>query len=215
MTEQETSYDYLFKIVIIGDSGVGKTQLIERYARNTFNYESKSTIGVEFSTKIITMDGKQIKIQLWDTAGQERYRAITSAYYRGAVGVIMCFDITKKVSFENIIKENGWYTEAINNNPDTKFILVSTKSDLSYIRDDDKDAIARFIEKNGCEYVETSSLNNKGVSEAITKLISQIYYDKKQRDNNITTTTTTINQSNHISLVETEHTNQEKRSSCC
>lgn len=82
-------YDYLFKVVLIGDSGVGKSNLLSRFTRNEFNLESKSTIGVEFATKSIQAEGKTIKAQIWDTAGQERYRAITSAYYRGAVGALL------------------------------------------------------------------------------------------------------------------------------
>lgn len=89
------SYDYLFKVVLIGDSGVGKSNLLSRFTRNEFMLESKSTIGVEFATRSIQVDGKTIKAQIWDTAGQERYRAITSAYYRGAVGALLVYDITK------------------------------------------------------------------------------------------------------------------------
>jgi len=90
------SYDYLFKVVLIGDSGVGKSNLLSRFTRNEFSLESKSTIGVEFATRSIQVDGKTVKAQIWDTAGQERYRAITSAYYRGAVGALLVYDITKQ-----------------------------------------------------------------------------------------------------------------------
>ncbi|KAK8551457.1 hypothetical protein V6N11_003055 [Hibiscus sabdariffa] len=85
----EDDYDYLFKVVLIGDSGVGKSNLLSRFTRNEFSLESKSTIGVEFATRSLNVDGKVIKAQIWDTAGQERYRAITSAYYRGAVGALL------------------------------------------------------------------------------------------------------------------------------
>lgn len=90
------SYDYLFKVVLIGDSGVGKSNLLSRFTRNEFCLESKSTIGVEFATRSVQVDGKTVKAQIWDTAGQERYRAITSAYYRGAVGALLVYDITKQ-----------------------------------------------------------------------------------------------------------------------
>jgi len=100
--------DYLFKVVVIGDSGVGKSNLLSRFTRNEFNLESKSTIGVEFATRTVSMEGKTIKAQIWDTAGQERYRAITSAYYRGAVGALVVYDITKDVSFTNVSK---WLAE--------------------------------------------------------------------------------------------------------
>merc|ERR1712205_169097 len=95
-------YDYLFKIVLIGDSGVGKSNLLSRFTRNEFCLESKSTIGVEFATRSVQIDGKTIKAQIWDTAGQERCRAITSAYYRGAVGALLVYDITKHSTFESV-----------------------------------------------------------------------------------------------------------------
>ena len=88
----QEKYDYLFKVVVIGDSGVGKSNLLSRFTRNEFNLESKSTIGVEFATRTVTIDGKTIKAQIWDTAGQERYRAITSAYYRGALGALLVYE---------------------------------------------------------------------------------------------------------------------------
>ncbi|MGH0153785.1 UNVERIFIED_CONTAM: hypothetical protein FKN15_057662 [Acipenser sinensis] len=101
MSNREDEYDYLFKIVLIGDSGVGKTNLLSRFTRNEFNLESKSTIGVEFATRSINVEGKTVKAQIWDTAGQERYRAITSAYYRGAVGALLVYDIAKHLTYEN------------------------------------------------------------------------------------------------------------------
>ena len=85
----ESNYDYLFKVVLIGDSGTGKSNLLSRFTRNEFSLDSRSTIGVEFATRSINVDGKTVKAQIWDTAGQERYRAITSAYYRGAVGALL------------------------------------------------------------------------------------------------------------------------------
>ncbi|KAK9936620.1 hypothetical protein M0R45_013450 [Rubus argutus] len=98
----EDDYDYLFKVVLIGDSGVGKSNLLSRFTRNEFSLESKSTIGVEFATRSLDVDGKVIKAQIWDTAGQERYRAITSAYYRGAVGALLVYDVTRNSTFESV-----------------------------------------------------------------------------------------------------------------
>ncbi|THG23804.1 hypothetical protein TEA_025395 [Camellia sinensis var. sinensis] len=95
-------YDYLFKIVLIGDSGVGKSNILSRFTRNEFNLESKSTIGVEFAGRTLQVEGKTVKAQVWDTTGQERYRAITNAYYRGAVGALLVYDITKRQTFENV-----------------------------------------------------------------------------------------------------------------
>jgi Ras-related protein Rab-11A len=102
-TRMDEDYDYLFKVVLIGDSGVGKSNLLSRFTKNEFNLESKATIGVEFATKtVITDNDQKVKAQIWDTAGQERYRAITSTYYRGAVGALLIFDITKMKTFESL-----------------------------------------------------------------------------------------------------------------
>lgn len=126
------SYDYLFKTVLIGDSGVGKSNLLSRFTRNEFYLESKSTIGVEFATRSIEVEGKTIKAQIWDTAGQERYRAITSAYYRGAVGALLVYDITKQVTFEHV---ETWLKE-LRDHADANIVimLVGNKSDLQHLR---------------------------------------------------------------------------------
>ena len=107
MGGRDDEYDYLFKVVLIGDSGVGKSNLLSRFTRNEFNLESKSTIGVEFATRSINVDGRTIKAQIWDTAGQERYRAITSAYYRGAVGALLTWvgGFGKHVKIFKILKQ--------------------------------------------------------------------------------------------------------------
>ena len=89
-------------MVLVGDSGVGKSNIISRFTKNEFNLESKTTIGVEFATKVVEIEGEPIKVQIWDTAGQERYRSMASAYYRGAVGALLVYDITRASSFENL-----------------------------------------------------------------------------------------------------------------
>lgn len=128
MGSKDDEYDYLFKgnffcffflffrkicilVVLIGDSGVGKSNLLSRFTRNEFNLESRSTIGVEFATRSIQVDGKTIKAQIWDTAGQERYRAITSAYYRGAVGALLVYDIAKVRNRQFFCLRRLWYTK--------------------------------------------------------------------------------------------------------
>lgn len=94
--------DYVFKMVVIGDSAVGKSQLLSRFSKNEFSLDGMATVGVEFQTKTILLDNKLIKAQIWDTAGQERYRSVTSAYYRGAAGALIVYDITKWPSFEQV-----------------------------------------------------------------------------------------------------------------
>lgn len=119
-------------VVLIGDSGVGKSNLLMRFTRNEFNMESKSTIGVEFANRTIQIDGKTIKAQIWDTAGQERYRAITSAYYRGAFGAFIVYDISKSSTFENV---DAWLKELrAHASDDIVIMLVGNKSDLRHVR---------------------------------------------------------------------------------
>ncbi|KAF4403986.1 hypothetical protein G4B88_014442 [Cannabis sativa] len=109
---EEQGEEYLFKIVLIGDSAVGKSNLLSRFATNQFDPTSKATIGVEFQTQVVDIDGKEIKAQIWDTAGQERFRAVTSAYYRGAVGALVVYDITRKSTFESVKR---WLDELTSN----------------------------------------------------------------------------------------------------
>ncbi len=122
----------LFIVVLIGDSGVGKSNLLSRFTRNEFNLDSKSTIGVEFATRSIQVDAKTIKAQIWDTAGQERYRAITSAYYRGAVGALLVYDISKHQTYDNVTR---WLKE-LRDHADANIVimLVGNKSDLRHLR---------------------------------------------------------------------------------
>lgn len=146
MATREDEYDFLFKVVLIGDSGVGKSNLLSRFTKNEFNLESKTTIGVEFATKTIETEGKIIKAQIWDTAGQERYRAITSAYYRGAVGALLVFDITKDQTFKNI---DRWLQE-LKDHADQNIVimLVGNKTDLDHLRDVKVEESKQYAEEN-------------------------------------------------------------------
>ena len=96
--------EHLLKIIIIGDAGVGKSNILIRYTKNEFDASNKPTIGIEFSSKTINVNRSRVKLQIWDTAGQERYRAVAKQYYRGAAGVMIVYDVTKRSSFENVIK---------------------------------------------------------------------------------------------------------------
>ncbi|CAH0515895.1 unnamed protein product [Peronospora belbahrii] len=169
----EDEYDYLFKIVLIGDSGVGKSNLLSRFTRNEFNLESKSTIGVEFATKSIVAEGKTIKAQIWDTAGQERYRAITSAYYRGAVGALLVYDITKHGTFENVER---WLKELRDHaDVNTVIMLVGNKSDLRHLRAVSTEEAMAFAENNNLAFIETSALEATGVDTAFQRILTEIY----------------------------------------
>lgn len=132
-------------VVLIGDSGVGKSNLLSRFTRNEFNLDSKSTIGVEFATRSIQVDSKTIKAQIWDTAGQERYRAITSAYYRGAVGALLVYDISKHQTYENVQR---WLKE-LRDHADSNIVimLAGNKSDLRHLRAVPTDEAKQFASK--------------------------------------------------------------------
>ncbi|KAF3333992.1 ras-related protein Rab2BV [Carex littledalei] len=166
-------YDYLFKIVLIGDSGVGKSNLLSRFTRNEFCLESKSTIGVEFATRTLQLEGKTIKAQIWDTAGQERYRAITSAYYRGAVGALLVYDITKKQTFDNIQR---WLRE-LRDHADSNIVimLAGNKTDLTHLRAVQLDDARSLAEMEVLSFLETSALEATNVDKAFETILTEIY----------------------------------------
>ncbi|KAK2789308.1 Ras- protein yptc6 [Onygenales sp. PD_12] len=178
-------YDFLFKVVLIGDSGVGKSNLLSRFTRNEFNPDSKSTIGVEFATRSIQVDGKTIKAQIWDTAGQERYRAITSAYYRGAVGALLVFDVTKEQTLHNCER---WLKELDTHGPprDKKghrkisIMLVGNKIDDKASRAVSTETAQKFAaadpeEENHLAFMETSALDGSNVEAAFEQILTSIY----------------------------------------
>jgi len=173
-TPTQEEYDYLYKVVLIGDSGVGKSNLLSRFTRNEFNLETKSTIGVEFATRSIQTEGKTIKAQIWDTAGQERYRAITSAYYRGAVGALLVYDIAKYSSFKNVER---WLSE-LRENADRNIVimLVGNKSDLRHLREVPTDEAKGFSEKHKLSFIETSALDSTNVELAFQNILTEIYH---------------------------------------
>nr|ABK55619.1 RAB 11-a [Euplotes octocarinatus] len=174
----EDEYDYLLKVVLIGDSGVGKSNLLSRFAKNEFNLESKTTIGVEFVTKTIECGSKIIKAQIWDTAGQERYRAITSAYYRGAVAAFLVYDITKLHTFQNVEK---WLQE-LKDYADSNIVvmLVGNKTDLNNLRAVKVEDAQIYAEKNELAFIETSALDSTNVVEAFEQII-QIYHNSESK----------------------------------
>ncbi|CAF1440687.1 unnamed protein product [Adineta ricciae] len=216
---REDEYDYLFKIVLIGDSGVGKSNLLSRFTRNEFNLESRSTIGVEFATRSIQVDKKTIKAQIWDTAGQERYRAITSAYYRGAVGALLVYDISKHNSYENVER---WLKE-LRDHADSNIVitLVGNKSDLRHLRSVPSDEAKAFSEKNGISFIETSALDSTNVEQAFQTILTEIYRIVSQRQVNDSTNSPNSSGGNSsiISIDPTKRTtpvsDTKPNTSCC
>ncbi|RWW18293.1 hypothetical protein GW17_00017734 [Ensete ventricosum] len=212
--------DYVFKVVLIGDSAVGKSQLLARFARNEFSVDSKATIGVEFQTRTLNIDDKTIKAQIWDTAGQERsslinfialsflfltvsifsfklpyfrfwlmftlllifqfpmminnrYRAVTSAYYRGAVGAMLVYDITKRQTFDHVAR---WLDE-LRGHADRNIVimLIGNKSDLGSLRAVPIEDAKEFAQRENLFFMETSALEATNVEGAFVTVLTEIY----------------------------------------
>merc|ERR1712226_547920 len=165
-------YDYLFKLLLIGDSGVGKSCLLLRFADDTYSESYISTIGVDFKIRTIEHDGKTIKLQIWDTAGQERFRTITSSYYRGAHGIIVVYDVTDQDSFDNV---KQWLQEIERYaGENVKKLLVGNKSDLTQRKQVDFTTAKEYASQLEIPFLETSAKANTNVEQAFITMASEI-----------------------------------------
>nr|XP_020443858.1 ras-related protein ORAB-1-like isoform X2 [Monopterus albus] len=166
-------YDYLFKLLLIGDSGVGKSCLLLRFADDTYTESYISTIGVDFKIRTIDLDGKTVKLQIWDTAGQERFRTITSSYYRGAHGIIIVYDVTEQESFNNV---RQWLDEidryACEN---ISRLLVGNKSDLVSKKVVDVATAQDLASSLKIPFLETSAKSSDNVERAFLTMASEIH----------------------------------------
>jgi len=169
-------YDYLFKLLLIGDSGVGKSCLLLRFADDTYTESYISTIGVDFKIRTIQLEGRVIKLQIWDTAGQERFRTITSSYYRGAHGIIVVYDVTDQVSFNNV---KQWMQEIQRYACDSVCrLLVGNKSDLVEKKMVDFNTAKEYADSMSIPFLETSAKNATNVEQAFITMAGEI---KKQQ----------------------------------
>jgi Ras-related protein Rab-1A len=165
-------YDYLFKILLIGNSGVGKSSLLLRFADDTFTDNFMPTIGVDFKIRTLEVDGRTIKLQIWDTAGQERFKTITSSYYKGAHGIIVVYDITDKESFKNI---DTWMNEVEKHASDNvSRILVGNKNDMEESRQVSVDEGKELADQYNIRFMETSAKESANVEEAFTLMTKEI-----------------------------------------
>ncbi|KAJ8479748.1 hypothetical protein OPV22_023475 [Ensete ventricosum] len=209
----DEDYDYLFKVVLIGDSGVGKTNLLSRFARNEFSSESKSTIGVEFATRTIRVDEKLVKAQIWDTAGQERYRAITSAYYRGAAGALVVYDVTRHITFENVER---WLKE-LRNHTDGNIVimLLGNKADLRHIRAVSVEDAQAFAQQEKAFFMETSALESMNVENAFTEVLTQIYHVVSKKMLDIGDDPSAVPKGQTINIGAEDDVQASKKTGCC
>lgn len=167
------AYAYLFKYIIIGDTGVGKSCLLLQFTDKRFQPVHDLTIGVEFGARMITIDGKQIKLQIWDTAGQESFRSITRSYYRGAAGALLVYDITRRDTFNHLANWLKDCREYANSN--MAIMLIGNKSDLEARREVKKEEGEAFAREHGLIFMETSAKTAANVEEAFIGTAKEIY----------------------------------------
>lgn len=182
-------YDHLFKLLIIGDSGVGKSSLLLRFADNTFSGNYITTIGVDFKIRTILLNGERVKLQIWDTAGQERFRTITSTYYRGTHGVIVVYDVSSGESFANVKR---WLHEIEQNCDVVNRILVGNKDDMPDRKVVLTEDAQRFASQMGIQLFETSAKDNKNVEEMFNAITQQVLLTKKEQKEQASNLTDTI-----------------------
>jgi Ras-related protein Rab-1A len=172
-----SEYEYLFKVIITGDSGTGKSCLLTQLAEKTFSDSYQATIGVDFKIKMMKIQGSANKLQIWDTAGQERFRTITSAYYRAAQGVVLCYDITDQDSFNNL---SAWLNDIDRYcASEPVIILVGNKNDLAEKRKIMPPTGKEFADKRNMLFVETSAKDNASVEKCFKMLCDELYNRKQ------------------------------------
>jgi small GTP-binding protein len=177
------SRELTFKILVIGDSAVGKTSLVQRLCRNIFTETTEETIGVEFVPHSLIIDDQEVKLQIWDTAGQEQYRTLSRAYYRNAIGVLLVFSYENTVSFDHL---ESWLNDVRSLcHPNAKVILVGNKSDLIEERNITNSQITQFAQSNNLEFIEASAKDNSNVSEAFYNLAREILNSVKSNEINL------------------------------
>ncbi|CAK9139831.1 unnamed protein product [Ilex paraguariensis] len=205
--------DYLFKAVLIGDSAVGKSNLLSRFARDEFHLDSKPTIGVEFAYRNIRVGDKLIKAQIWDTAGQERFRAITSSYYRGALGALLVYDITRKATFENLKK---WLHELREfGSSDMVIVLLGNKSDLCQSRQVGVEDGQSLAQLEGLCFMETSAKENVNVEEAFLQMVTKIHEITSQKSLEAKTNETSPTLNGKKEIINVDEVSATKQTSCC
>ena len=208
VTSGDAREDYKLKVVIVGDSGVGKTNLIKRFVTNSFNQNSKATVGVEFLSKSYRINDQVFKIEMWDTAGQERYKSITAAYYKGAKGALIVYDITQKTTFENISK---WMTEIKEkSSKDMKVMIIGNKTDLKDERQVTTEEASLKAQDLGAPIMETSALDASNVKEAFYDLMKEMYKEIRKKLDIVESQAETGKEG-----VQLDTNEEQKKKSCC
>ena len=167
------------KLLLLGDSSVGKTSIIIKYISNKFMDTNIATLGVDYMDKTVDYNNLKVFLQIWDTSGEEKFRSITRNFYRNADGLLVVFDLTCKESFNHV---KNWINEAKEHKNDIKTILVGNKLDLEDEREVDKETALKFAEKNNLKYLETSAKNGKNINNSFKEMIALILNDKTEQE---------------------------------
>ncbi|KAJ3444890.1 ras and ef-hand domain-containing protein [Anaeramoeba flamelloides] len=214
-SEEETQYDFLFKIVLVGQGSVGKTCLILQYCENTFRNETMITIGIEFMTKYVNLHSKTVAAQIWDTAGQEKFRAIPATLFRGSHAVIFVYDVTNYESFEKV---QYWIEQADKHCPKKKYyLLIGNKIDCVQERKVSKEAGEMFAKEHNMNFLETSAKTAQNVNQAFLQVLNAIYdmfvinQDNEEQEKN----SKVKNAQSGGSIKITKEIKVEKKKKCC
>ena len=207
----DDSYDLLYKIIIIGDSNVGKSNILSRYTKDQFQGNSKATVGVELGTKFVKVEGVGAKLQIWDTAGQERYRSLTSSYYKGCHGCFIVYDITNEASFQSI---TTWYEQAVKEaGKDISIILVGNKCDLENERKVSKEQGEEKAKTMNASFFETSALSKVNIDDIFNEIVNNIFQRNKGQKNDDDDDIEIINENEKAINLTPQQTPEKK--GCC
>ena len=205
-SEQEAQI--VLKLLLLGDSSVGKTSILLKYISNKFDESSISTVGVDYMDKIIDYNKFKIKLQIWDTSGEEKFRTITKNFYRNADGLLVVFDLTRKETYDHV---RGWINEAKENNDKIKTILIGNKLDLKDERKVENGVAKQFAEKNSLKYLETSAKDGVNISESFKAMIDLLFDGKSEEE--------ILNefkkQDSSLSVVDDSIEVKNKKKACC
>ena len=209
---EDDSYEMMFKIVLVGDASVGKTNIMSKYLKNEFHDDSKATVGVEFGSKQFTVEGHTIKAQIWDTAGQERYKSMTSAYFKGAKGAFVVYDITRKQSFDSVDK---WLNDLrATADKNLTVIIIGNKCDLETQREVTKDQGEEKAKSNSVAFMETSALSGENIEKAFNQMVNEVFkkcHDELESDGDLDI----VGGSQDINLDKTKPKDDGKKKKCC
>ena len=202
------NYDKTCQILLIGDSSVGKTSLIQRYANGIFKEEYLATVGLDYYTKQEMINNINVLVKWWDTAGQERFKALTPNYFRNAEGVVLAYDVTNSESFENL----KFWINSIKSNLGEKnifipIIIIGNKIDMEDMRDITKEDASKFAKENNYKYFETSAKTGEGVDEAIRDLVNQVLANSDKNE-------AAKGERKSVKIEDNKENNQKKKGCC-